>query len=63
MVKNPPAMQEIWVRSLQKGNSNPLQCSCLENSMNRGVRLVTDHIVAVLDTTEQLTHIHSFASD
>ena len=37
MVKNPPAMQEIWVRSLGwkdplgAGNGNPLQYSCLEN--------------------------------
>ena len=42
MVKNLPAMQETWVRSLgQKdspgeGNGNPLQYSCLENSMDRG---------------------------
>ena len=40
-VKNPPTMQETWVRSLgQKdspgvGNGNPLQYSCLENSMDR----------------------------
>ena len=40
MVKNLPTMQEIWVRSLgwkdplQKGN--PLQYSCLENSIDRG---------------------------
>ena len=35
MVKNPPAMQETWVRSLQRspggGQGNPLQYSCLEN--------------------------------
>ena len=41
MVKNLPAMQEIWVLSLGKelsgeGNGNPLQYSCLENSMDRG---------------------------
>jgi len=44
-VKNPPAMQEtqeIQVRSLgqedslEKENGNPLQYSCLENSMDRG---------------------------
>ena len=37
MVKNPPAMQETWVRSLGwedspgGGHGNPLQYSCLEN--------------------------------
>ena len=43
-VKNLPAMQEteIWVwslgqkRSPGEGNGNPLQYSCLENSMDRG---------------------------
>ena len=27
------------------GNDNPLQCSCLENPMDRGVRQVTVHVV------------------
>ena len=33
MVKNQPAMQETWVRSLGwgGGHGNPLQYSCLEN--------------------------------
>ena len=40
MVKNPPAMQETWVQFLGqedpwRGNGNPLQYSCLENSMDR----------------------------
>ena len=41
-VKNPPAQQETWGlipglgRSPEEGNGNLLQCSCLENSMNRG---------------------------
>ena len=42
-MKNPPAMQEIWVHSIPglgrfpgEGNSTPLQYSCLENSMDRG---------------------------
>ena len=41
-VKNPPAMQEILGsipgsgRSPRQGNGNPLQCSRLENSMDRG---------------------------
>ena len=44
LLKNLPAMQETWVRSLGweerspgEGNSNPLQYSCLENPMDRGV--------------------------
>ena len=42
MVKNLPTMQESQVQSLgqegplEKGMTNPLQYSCLENSMNRG---------------------------
>ena len=42
MVKNLPAVQETWVwflgwkDPLEKGNSNPLQYSCLENPMDRG---------------------------
>ena len=39
-VKHLPIMQETWVRSLGRedpqGNGNPLQDSCLENSMDRG---------------------------
>ena len=41
MVKNLPAMQETWVRSLGQedppgeGSDNPLQYSCLENFMDR----------------------------
>ena len=40
MVKNLPAKQETWVRSLgwedPRENGYPLQYSCLENSMDRG---------------------------
>ena len=42
MAKNLPAMWETWVRSLgwedplEEGHGNPLQCSCLENPMDRG---------------------------
>ena len=42
MVKNLPAMQEIWVRALGheespgEENSNPLQYSFLENPIDRG---------------------------
>ena len=49
MVNNLPAMQETWVRSLEKisgeGNSYPIQYSCLENSMNRGAWWATVHRV------------------
>ena len=42
LVKNLSAMWETWVPSLGwedppgEGNGNPLQCSCLENSTDRG---------------------------
>ena len=34
LVKNLPAIQETWVRSLGEGNGYPLQYSGLENSMD-----------------------------
>ena len=50
MVKNPPAMQKTWVRGLGRslggGHGNPLQCSCLENPMDRRVWRATIHGVA-----------------
>jgi len=57
MVKNLPVIQETWVRSHLnlipglgispgEGNGNPLQYSCLENSMNRGAWWATVHGVA-----------------
>ena len=46
-VKNPPAIQETWVRSLSQEdsleNGNPLQYSCLKNSMDRGAWRATVH--------------------
>ena len=42
MVKNLPAMQETRIQSLGwedspgEGDGNPLEYSCLENSMDRG---------------------------
>ena len=49
--KNLPAMQETQVQSLGwfnpfspgEGNGNPLQYSCLENSMDRGAWQATIH--------------------
>ena len=51
-VKNPPAAQETQAWSLgwkdfpEEGHGNPLQYSCLENSMNRGAWQTTVHGVA-----------------
>ena len=51
MVKNLPAVQEIQVQSLGQedpleGNGNPLQFSCLENSMGRGAWWATVYGIA-----------------
>ena len=52
MVKNPPAnavdVRDVGSipglgRSPGGGNGNPLQCSCLENSMDRGAWQATVH--------------------
>ena len=62
VVKNPPAMREIQVQSLGRedspgdGNGNPLQCSCLENSMDRGTWRATVHGVAM--SQAQLSNYH-----
>ena len=42
-------------RSLGEGNGNPLQCSCLEDPMDRGAWWATVHRVIELDTAEGLT--------
>ena len=60
MVKNLPAMQETWVRSLGQedppgeGNGSPLQYSCLENPTDRGA-LTGYSPWGRKDTTEWLT--------
>ena len=56
-VKNLPAMRETgfspWVRKiLWRRECNPLQYSCLENSMDRGGWQATVLRVAESDTTE-----------
>ena len=39
-----------WGRSPGKGNGNPLQYPCLENSMDRGARQATVHGIAKSQT-------------
>ena len=52
MVKNLPAMQQTQAQSLGQeyspgeGNGNPLQYSCLANSMGRGAWWATVHGIA-----------------
>ena len=49
VVKNPPAnagdvgLLPQWERSPREENGNPLQYSCLENPMDRGIWLATVH--------------------
>ena len=49
-------------RSPGVGNANPLQYSCLENSMDVGAWLVTAHWVTELDRLSDFTHSQSEAS-
>ena len=46
------AVPKLWH---EEGNGNPLQYSCLENSMDRGAKHAAAHGVAELDMTERLT--------
>ena len=41
-----------------EGNGNPLQYSCLENSMEREAWQATVHSVTESNRIEQLTHVH-----
>ena len=57
----------MWVQSLGRedspggGNGNPLQYSCLQNSMDRRTWRATVHGVAELDMTELLsTHTSTY---
>ena len=54
MVKNPPAKQETWVRSL--GWEDPLEKGMATLSMDRGTWRATVHGVTELDTTERLNN-------
>ena len=65
MVKNPPTnagdirgagLISGSGRSPGGGNGNPLQYSCLENSMDRGAWHATIHGVTELDMTEATQH-------
>ena len=55
-VKNPPANVGDTSsipglgRSLGEGNGNPLQCSCLENPMDRGAWWAIEHEVTKSQT-------------
>ena len=65
MVRNLSAMLETWVWSLGRedpgeGNGNPLQYSCLENSMDRGAWWAPPWDHNELDMTEWLTFIQSY---
>ena len=64
VLKNPPTnagdIRNIGLipgsgRSPGGGHEDPLQYSCLENSMHRGAWWATVHGVTELDTTEQLS--------
>ena len=65
MVKNLPAMQETQVRSLGqedppgRGNGNPLQYSCLEDSMDRGIWWAALHGVAQSRTQLKRLSLHA----
>ena len=50
-------------RTPREGNGNPLQYSCLENSMDRGAWWAAVHGVAEQDMTEQVTHTHKQCSN
>ena len=65
MVKNLPASAgDMGLipgsgRSPGGGNGNPLQDSCLKNSISRGAWWDTIHGIAELGTIEHLIHTHT----
>ena len=51
-----------WVRKISRGgNGNPLQYSCLENSVDRRAWQTIVHAVAELDMTEHMAHTFVFS--
>ena len=71
MVKNLPAIQETYVmqetqevpglgRSPGVGNGNPLQDSCLENSMDRGVMGYSPWGFTELVTAEHTRRVNAY---
>ena len=67
-VKNPPVnvgdRRDVGLiprsgRSPGGGHDSPLQCSCLQNPMDRGVWWATVHRVTESDTTEVTSHTHT----
>ena len=63
MLKNLPAVQGTWVRSLGQEDSlemgvNPFQYSCLGNPMYRGAWQAIVHGVAESDMTKRLSTAH-----
>ena len=64
-VKNPPASAgNVSLipgsgRAPGEGNGNPLQYSCLKNSMDRGALWAKVHRVAESDTQTQALFVHS----
>ena len=54
-----PGSIHVSGRSPGEGNDKPLQCSCLENPMDRGALQAAAHKVAQTDTTEATSHTHT----
>ena len=68
-VKNPPAMQETWVRSpgqddpLEKEMATHSRYSCLENPMDRRALRATVHRVAQSQDTTEHEHKDDYYVD